>query len=299
VDGLLYKTPYGRSIRDVHGYSNLTTWDGLVKSSNIVMSMLAERMGNPKLFKALSGWGFGRPTGVELPGEDGGRLYPLRQWTKYSTESVAQGYEIMVTPVQLARAFCAYGNGGRLVTPTLVKGVLDPDGRVIAKRKPIDLQLMPEVLDPMTAAEVKRILCDVVVRGTGKPGRSDTWNIFGKTGTAHISQGKHGYNNSAYTSSFLAGAPAEDPRIVVAFIIHEPDKSIAHYGGTVSAPGAKRLIERVLTYMQVQPSPDLPLPPAHIAAKLWDFNTAAYRRKPEAPAKPQQQARRATASARD
>ena len=283
VDGATWKTDYNRSIRDVHGYKDLTTWDGLVKSSNIVMAMLAGRMGKPRLHQALWGWGFGRTTGIELPGEDGGRLYPLKQWTKFSVESIAQGYEIMVTPVQLARAFCAYGNGGRLVQPTLVKGVLDADGQLIAKRKPIDLTLMPEVIDPMTAADVKRVLSDTVVRGTATKARSDTWNIFGKTGTAHISQGKGGYDNSSYTSSFLAGAPAEDPKIVLAFIIHEPDKSIAHYGGSVSAPGAKRLIERALTYLQVQPSPDLPLPPAHIASRLHNFDAKAYKRKPAQP----------------
>ena len=88
-------------------------------------------------------------------------------------------------------------------------------------------------------------------------GRSDTWTIFGKTGTAHISQGRGGYSDTKFTSSFLCGAPAEKPRLVVAFIIHEPDKSIGHYGGAVSAPGAKRLIERSLAYLQVPPSPRL------------------------------------------
>jgi cell division protein FtsI/penicillin-binding protein 2 len=132
----------------------------------------------------------------------------------------------------------------------------------------------------MTAAEVKRVLCDVLVRGTAASSgaRSKTWNLFGKTGTAHISiKGGKGYSDSKFTSSFLVGAPAEDPRLVVAFIIHEPDRKIAHFGGAVAAPGAGRLMDRALTYLQVPPSPDLEPPPAYIANKLYNFNPNAYR----------------------
>jgi cell division protein FtsI (penicillin-binding protein 3) len=257
------------------------------------MSMLGERMGNPKLYQALAGWGFGRPTGIELPGEDGGRLNPLRQWTKYSTESVSQGYEVMVTPVQLCRAFCAYANGGRLVQPTLIKGTLDAGGKVVTKNvarnvgpsKSPDLQMMPEVLDPMTAAEMKRVLCDVVVRGTATKARSDTWIVFGKTGTAHISEGRGGYSADRYTSSFLCGAPAENPRLVAAFIIHEPDKqwatqnNLSHYGGAVAAPGATRMLERCLAYLQVPPSPELQPPPPGIASVLYGFDPKVYKAK--------------------
>ena len=124
-----YKTPYGRTISDVHGYGPLATWDVLVKSSNIGMSMLAERMGNPPLYQALAGWGFGRPTGIELPGEDPGRLNPLRQWNKYSTESVAQGYEIMVTPLQLCRGVLRLRQRRPTRQPTIVRGTLDGDGK--------------------------------------------------------------------------------------------------------------------------------------------------------------------------
>jgi cell division protein FtsI/penicillin-binding protein 2 len=161
--------------------------------------------------------------------------------------------------------------------------------------------MMPEVIDPITAAEMKRILCDVVIRGTAKGSRSDTWNIFGKTGSAHVSGGKAGYNDERYTSSFLCGAPAEDPQIVVAFIIHEPDKQTAlsstaksYYGGAIAAPGASRLVERTLTYMNVPASPDLPVPPPQIANVLFQYNPKLYVRKT-----PKEQALAASASAHD
>jgi cell division protein FtsI/penicillin-binding protein 2 len=183
----------------------------------------------------------------------------------------------MVTPIQLARAYCAYANGGRLVKPTLVKGFLDPDGRIVPRTRPTEFQMLPEVLDPVTAAEMKRIMCDVVVRGTATKARSDTWNIFGKTGTAHIAVNGH-YSTEKFNSSFMCGAPAENPRLVVTLIIHEPDKSIAHYGGNVSGPAAKRLVERALTYLQVPSSPDLPPPPPQIASVLVGYNEKLYNR---------------------
>ena len=116
----------------------------------------------------------------------------------------------------------------------------------------------------------------MVVRGTGVKARSATWNIFGKTGTAHISEGKAGYSEGRFNSSFIGGAPAEDPRLVVAMILHDPDKSLAHYGGAVSAPAAGRVIERSLAYLDVPASPDLPLPPPAIADVLYGYNEKVY-----------------------
>jgi len=277
VHGPHFVTSYGRKVTDVHGYDQLAFWDVLVKSSNIGMCMLGERMGNPKLFNAMKSFGFGHQTGIELPGEDAGRVNPLAKWTKYSTESVSQGYEVMVTPLQLCRAFCAYANGGHLVTPRVIKGTLTPDGQIASRSETTSLQMMPSVIDGATAMEVRRVLCDVVVRGTATKARSKTWNIFGKTGTAHVSSGKGGYSDSKFTSSFMAGAPYEDPKIVVTMIIHEPDKTIAHYGGAVAAPGATKLIERALAYLQVQSSPDLPIPPPAIASVLFGYNEKLYK----------------------
>ena len=266
-----------RHVSDVHFYGPLSTWDVLVKSSNIGMTMIGGRMGNQKLYAALSGFGFGRRTGIELPGEDPGLLHPLKKWTNDSTVSVPQGYELMVTPIQLARAFCAYANGGRLVQPQIIKGVLDPDGNIIAHQRPKSLRELPQVVDPVAVSQLKRVLCDTVVRGTATGARSKTWNIYGKTGTAHISEGKGGYSDSKYNSSFICAAPAESPKLAVAFIVHEPDKALAHYGGTVSAPGASRLVERALTYLQVPPSPELNPPAPDIAAVLTGYSPNVYK----------------------
>jgi len=304
--GSPYITPYGRHVADVHEYGKLALWDVLVKSSNIGMCKLGERMTNPSLYKALKTFNFGQRTGIELPGEDPGLVYPLRKWTKFSTESVSQGYEVMITPLQLARAFCAYANGGHLVQPHIIKGLLDDTGHLLTPLSPspgtpgegrgegqfstldgvrlprhLPVYQTPEILDPQTAALVRQILTDVPVRGTAAGTRvlCPDYNYFGKTGTAHISNGKGGYSDEKYTSSFVAAAPAENPQIVVALVVHEVKKNGKnYYGGFVSAPAVASIFERTLTYLQVPQSPDLIPPPPQIADCLWNFNANAYKR---------------------
>jgi len=275
IPGLTWFTPYGRAITDVEHYGDLCTWDGLVHSSNILMSQLSERMGNARLHQALVNFGFGQRTGIDLPGESTGVVYPLKKWTHKSTESVAQGYEVMVTPLQLARAFGAYANGGRLVTPHLLLGTVDQDGKVVSRTKPVDFDSLPQVIDSGTAAEMRRILCDVLIRGTAEGTRSKIWNISGKTGTARIAEG-HGYSATRFNSSFMACAPYENPRLVVVCVVHDPDRSIAHYGGKVAAPVVVKFMERALSYMDVPPSPDLPLPPPQVANVLYDYSEKDY-----------------------
>jgi cell division protein FtsI (penicillin-binding protein 3) len=276
-----YITNYGRKVSDVHSYGRLAMWDVLVKSSNIGMSKLGERMGNANLYRALTSFNFGKSTGIELPGEAAGRIYPLEKWTKYSTESASQGYEIMVTPLQLARAFCAYANGGKLIHPRIVQGILDDSGNVVSRNPQIPLDECPEVIAPDARATIARILCDVPIRGTAIGNRSLIWNIFGKTGTAHISNGKGGYDEQHYTSSFMAAAPYENPRLVVAIIVHNVKKEgLNYFGGHVSAPPALHIFERSLSYLDVPPSPDLDPPPPQIASELYNYNPKIYLRTP-------------------
>lgn len=275
IHGPTWLTAYNRRITDVHPYDQLALWDVLVKSSNIGMSMLGGRMGNARLHQALTSFGYGKTTGIELPGEDPGLVNPLRKWNKYSTESVSQGYELMVTPLQLARGMAVYANGGHLLQPRLVRGVLGADGGVVSVTPSRQLKDTPLIIDPATAAQMRRILADVPVRGTATRARSKSWNLFGKTGTAHISRGGS-YNQESYTSSFIGGAPYESPRLVIAMIVHEPDRSKAHYGGTVSAPAAGRALERCLAYLQIPASPSLPPPPPQIANVLYAFDPKLY-----------------------
>ena len=285
LGGIKWQTPYGRTITDVHGYTDLALWDVLVKSSNIGMSQLAEKIGNAQLYGALASFGFGKVTGIDLPGEGHGILKPLRKWSRASPESMAQGYEILVTPLQMARGMCGIANGGHLVTPHVVKGTLDDDGTDVDAllNKPRGA-MMATVAAPETTANVRRVLADIPVRGTATKARSDVYNLFGKTGTAH--RAVHGnYDTSHYTSSFVGGAPYEAPRLVIAFVVHDPDKTKGHYGGIVAAPSASRILERSLQYLNVPASPELAVPPPQIAALLEEFDAKVYAKKSSAIAK--------------
>lgn len=276
LHGGRYRTPYGRLITDVHPYDRLNVWDILVKSSNIGMSLIVQRMTASQLHEALSSMGFGRPTGIELPGEAGGRLSPPNRWSRLTPDSLAMGYEVMVTPLQLAVATASLANGGLLVRPTVVKGVVDDDGKV----EPMSTArgATRRVLEPETAAEMRQALADVMARGTGTRARSDTYNIFGKTGTAHlVDRETRRYSNERYTSSFVAAAPLEHPRLVVAFVIHEAEKKGRNYfGGTTAAPGAALVLERSLRYLGVEASPPLQPPPANLIAGLHQFRPEPY-----------------------
>ena len=269
IDGPKWRTPYGRTITDTHPYDHLALWDVLVKSSNIGMSKLGERMGNARLRRALAAYGFGRPTGVDLPGEGGGLLNPLAKWGAFSTDSISQGYELLVTPLQMARAMGAIANGGRLAEPSVVRGVLDDRGRLTDARRPVPI--VSQVVPAEVADTVKRILADVPIRGTATHARLKEWAVFGKTGTAHAAVNGR-YDTTHYTASFVGGAPLEDPRLVICLVVRNPDKRKGHYGGLVAAPAASRILRRGLDYLQVPSSPPVPAPPPSVAAVLYEYN---------------------------
>jgi cell division protein FtsI/penicillin-binding protein 2 len=236
------------------------------------MVQLAEKIGPKHLREAVAKFDFGQKTGVELPGENGGLVYPLSRWTKPSPVSVAMGYEMMLTPLQLARGVSAYANGGKLLKPQVLHGIIENGGEVQPGKPKSE---PPVAIDASTAATIRRIMCDVVYRGTGQKARSDTWVVFGKTGTSHTAK-DGAYNEQNYTSSFVGGAPFESPRVIVAVVLHDPNKDVAHFGGAVAAPPAGKIIERTMAYLRVPPSPILTPPPANIAAVLNRFDPKIY-----------------------
>ncbi|HUU08971.1 MAG TPA: penicillin-binding protein 2 [Phycisphaerae bacterium] len=234
-----------------HSYGNLTFEEGIHKSSNIMMAKLGIRLGNPRLHAALLAFGFGRETGVWLPGETAGVVYPLPRWTRLSTTRVPFGQEYATTPLQLITAFAAFANGGKMVRPKILRGVLDRCGRVT-----VDLT-EPDVVGRAVSAQTARQMIDrtlvgVVEQGTGKRCKIPGYRVFGKTGTAQkIDPQTKTMSHSLYVGTFLAGAPADNPRVVVLVSVNEPDKSIGYYGGTVAAPAARKILERALPYLGV------------------------------------------------
>ena len=232
-------------------FGDLTLREVLIKSSNIGMAKIGQKLGKERLRDGLDRFGFGKKTGIELPGERDGLLWPVSKWNGYSETRVPFGQEICVTAMQMVRAFCILANGGRLVQPYLVEAIVHSDGTVQdVKRTPtVGYVVKPEV--------AKWIVCDaltgVVNEGTGKRAKLEKWQVFAKTGTANIAmENQRGYSEHDYIASFVCGAPAEDPEIVVLVSIHKPNTrlGLGYTGGVVSSPVAAKIIEKTLTYRE-------------------------------------------------
>ncbi|MFO8014465.1 MAG: penicillin-binding protein 2 [Phycisphaerae bacterium] len=246
-------------LRDAgHAYGNLTFEQGIIKSSNILLGKIGLRMGNARLHASLKAFGFGSRTGIWLPGEAPGLVFPLGRWTRLSTTRVPFGQEYAVTPLQMAVAFSAFASEGRILRPRILRGVLDGRGRVVARLT--DPQSLGRPVRPATARRmIDRALVGVVEEGTGRRAQVPGYRVFGKTGTAQKVDPETGaISHSRYVAWFLAGAPADDPRIVIAVAVNEPDRSIAYYGGTVAAPVAQKILARALPYLGVEPSGEVP-----------------------------------------
>lgn len=242
-----------RRLHDHHAYRLLSFQDIVVKSSNIGMALVGKRLGNRRLHQYIKAFGFGEPTGVGLAGEDPGILLPLHRWTSFSTTSLPMGHEIACTPIQVARAFCALANGGRLVRPRLVKAIVSADETSL--RRFDDDEAAPRVIPESVAARVKdEMLVEVVKRGTGLNAALKDYQVFGKTGTAQVARhGGGGYEGKAYISSFVGGAPAYAPQVIVLVSVNRPNAAKGYYGGRVAAPVAGEIIGHALAYMTVPP----------------------------------------------
>lgn len=242
-----------RKVTDTHPHGVMDLKGVIAKSSNIGMTYIAERLGNKRLRETIRSFGFGELTGVELPGENAGVVYPLSFWNSWTTPSVAMGYEIGVTPLQLAAAFGALVNGGDRVKPRIVKQWLAPDGSLVKDTGE------PHALGKAIQRDVARymaqdLLASVVEEGTGRHAKLEEYRVVGKTGTAKLTyKDKKGYEPGKYLSLFMAAAPADNPEVLALIMVREPDYRRAYYGGTVAAPAVADILKRTLKYMQIPP----------------------------------------------
>ena len=236
-----------RILHDHHSYGALSVEDVLVKSSNIGMAKIGERIGIESLYEATRAFGFGRRTGIELPGELSGLLRPVSAWNVYSLGSIPMGQELSVTPLQLITAHAALANGGRLLKPHLLKRTdideNDPMSGAQVVAPGADVQSV--LLDSDIAGWlVQEPLKQVVERGTGKSAKIPGLSMFGKTGTAQKLDPLTGtYSDKAWVVSFVCGSPAEAPEVLVLVMVDEPTAPGTHYGGTVAAPVASRILQ--------------------------------------------------------
>ena len=249
-----YVDPTGRVIKDVGGWGYLTVEKILVYSSNIGMTQIGWKMGRPMLYSGINSFGFGHFTGCILPGESPGIVRPLSEWTKNTLTSAAFGYGIAVTPLQLARAFCVFANGGYLPTPQVVKAVEVRRGHIETWPEIAGPQPMKKILPRHICHELIGAMEQVMIQGTGQYAISPYYQLYGKTGTANLAvAGGDGYHHHEYNATFICGGPAPDPRLICVVAVNRPDPALGHYGGTVAGPACSKMITAALRYLQVPP----------------------------------------------
>jgi len=238
------RLPHGkqRIIRDTHPYDTLTFQQAMEVSSNIVMAKVSDRVGVERLYTRARDLGFGNKTGVEYPSESRGDLKRPTQWSGVTLNSMAYGYEVGVTPIQIAAAYSAVANGGVLVKPTLLKRIKTPAGTTIREQAP---QSLRRVISPQTAATLTQFFEGVVQRGTATAAQVEGMRVAGKTGTSRkLTDGK--YKTSEHTASFVGYFPAEDPQILCLVMLDNP-KVGGYTGGATAAPIVKEFAQHVIT----------------------------------------------------
>jgi cell division protein FtsI (penicillin-binding protein 3) len=246
----------GHRIRDHKPFGLLTVSDILAKSSDVGAIKIALRLGAPRFYDYVRGFGFGSLTGVELPYESRGRVESL-DWKPVSTAAISMGQEVGVTPLQLITAVSAVANGGLLYKPQIVaelrrgEKVLPAEGSLA----PVDPK---RVIRPETAATLRQLMEGVVLHGTGPLAHLDGWTSAGKTGTAQkIDPSTGRYSPTQYIASFMGFAPINNPAVTILVSLDSPVG--LHEGGDVAAPVFKRIAEQVLAYLDVPR--DVPLNP--------------------------------------
>ncbi len=239
-----WKPQRGPILRDASPHGTLSWEDVLVQSSNIGMGIVAERMGKEHLHAVVESFGFGKTTNSGLIGEQPGMLRDVADWSWTDLTRIPMGHGVAVTPLQVTRAFASLANNGHLLNPTIVLQT-DRSPRTASVGSPPAIVTSPE-----TARLTRQVLRRVMTEGTGRRASSKQYAMFGKSGTAQLpNPDGPGYLENGYVSSFVAGAPLEHPRLVVGCFIHQPDKNIGHYGGTVAGPAVMRFMEQALAYL--------------------------------------------------
>ena len=247
----------GRTIHDTHEYGWLTFSQIIQHSSNIGATKVAEKLKRERYFKYIERFGFGRQTGIDLPGEATGKVRPPAQWSPIDLATHSFGQGLAVTPIQLVMAYAAVANGGFLMRPFVVRRVVGPDGNIIAANQP---HVIRRVISERTAHLLTSILKGVVSDGgTGVMAGVEGFEVAGKTGTAQKPDLAHGgYEAKKRVASFIGFVPADDPRLVLLVLVDEPEVNV--YGGVVAAPVFQNIARGALRHLNVAPEKGGPLP---------------------------------------
>lgn len=277
IKGKGIRTRYNRYLEDVYTYDDLNNWDAVLRySSNVGMYMATDRLSHDQLHGMVRSLGFGSPTGIGLGGEAAGIVTPLARWGDYTQTSVGMGYEVSVTPIQMARAFSVFAREGELagtlpeirlaaVGDERKRGMQDSPAIVQRVFKPEAAQ---RAIKPMTTV-VERM--DTNMRRQYPELPEPRYTMFGKSGTSLIAmvppepgllapKAKLAYFEKQHHSSFIVAAPADDPQIVVLVVLDDigPERvnRKAHFGSWVAGPVVRRIVEDTLPYLNVPSDTD-------------------------------------------
>lgn len=249
----------GRMIHDSHPYGWLPFSKIIQYSSNIGATKVAEKLKRERYFKYIERFGFGRPAGIDMPGEAAGLLRPVEGWSRIDLATHAFGQGIAVTPIQLAMAYGAIANGGFLMRPFVVRRVVSREEKLLVENQPY---VVRRVISERTSRLLTSILKGVASDGgTGVMARIDGFEVAGKTGTAQKPDPvRGGYSAKKRVASFVGFVPADRPRMVLLVIVDEPELNV--YGGVVAAPAFRNIASGVLRHLGVVPeqADRLPLP---------------------------------------
>jgi cell division protein FtsI (penicillin-binding protein 3) len=244
-----FRLPYEIQVADrrIHdaeprGTETMSVAQILARSSNVGAITLARLLGEHRLAGWISRFGFGRPTGIDFPGESGGIVLPEKEWSGSTIGNVPIGQGIAVTPIQMASAYAAIASGGVWTRPHLIDHVGGNFAAPPVRRR---------IVTPWIARQVTSMLQNVVLDGTGTLAQIPGYHVAGKTGTAAKPDPRGGYSDSRYVASFVGFVPATRPRIVVLVTVDEPRGAI--WGGTVAAPAFRQIAEPTLQHLEVPP----------------------------------------------
>jgi cell division protein FtsI/penicillin-binding protein 2 len=248
-----------RIVHDVRDYGQLSFTDVLVRSSNVGAIKIGLRIGPERFSDYVGRFGFGRPISPDFPGESPGIVWDVKSWTDSALMSVSMGYQVGVTPLQMAAATSAVANGGELMEPRVVRALIRDGQRYVVQPKAIR-----RVVSTSTTAALTAIMEEIVARGTGRAAAVSGYALAGKTGTAaKLVRGR--YSDTEYNASFTGFAPSRNPAVTILVVVDAPHSGMAyagstHGGGAIAAPIFQRIAEATLRYLGVPPSIN-PAPP--------------------------------------
>tara|TARA_B100000941_G_scaffold114412_1_gene80348 strand:- start:129 stop:1355 length:1227 start_codon:yes stop_codon:yes gene_type:complete len=232
---------FGSTIKDHEPYEHLTISQIIKHSSNIGIIKIAEEVGSNSIYKYAKLFGFGTPTNFDIAGETAGKIKPEKEWSRISLGQISMGHEVAVNTLQLAVAFSAIANNGFLVKPYIIDKIYNKDKNL--EQKTMSL-VKRQISSEKKINQIKEMLRQVVLNGTGTEAGIKGWNVAGKTGTAQkYINGK--YSNDHFISNFVGFFPASKPEILSVIVLDEP-KSPMHWGGTGAAVAFKRVMKRII-----------------------------------------------------